>query len=61
MKGDRMKKSTKTLLVVSTFAVAMNLNACVYGPPVEMSSDPTTVIDSSEGEIEPSNTEDTGD
>ena len=54
-----MKKSTKSLLIVSAFAVALNLNACVYGPPVVMSSDPTTVINSSEGEIESSNTEET--
>ncbi len=35
--GGSMKKSTKALLLVSTFVVAMNLNGCgVYGPPVSL-------------------------
>lgn len=28
-----MKKGKKVLLIASTFAVALNMNGCVYGPP----------------------------
>jgi starvation-inducible outer membrane lipoprotein len=28
-----MKKPKKALLIAYTFAVALNLNGCVYGPP----------------------------
>lgn len=51
-----MKKPTKALLIVSTFAVALNLNACVYGPPVETTESEEAIetsvvdVDSSLGE-----------
>ena len=36
MKGDSVKKVKMTVLIASAFAVTMNLNGCVYGPPVDL-------------------------
>lgn len=44
-----MRKGTKLLVTASVFAVAMNTNACMYGPPPEeyerIQSTPTTVVE----------------
>ena len=44
-----MRKGTKLLVTASVFAVAMNANACMYGPPPEgyerIQSTPTTVVE----------------
>jgi len=48
-----MKKPTKALLIVSTFAVALNLNACVYGPP-EDTTETTEVIETSVVDVDSS-------
>lgn len=44
-----MRKGTKAFVTVSVFAVAMNANACVYGPPPEgyeyVPSTPTAVVE----------------
>ena len=55
MKGDRMKKAKIALLFVSTFAVALNLNGCVYGPPVSLeTTESVEVIETSVIDIDSS-------
>jgi len=33
-----MKKTKKAALIAATFAVALNINGCVYGPPQEVTN-----------------------
>lgn len=42
-----MKKSKKILIIASTFAVALNLNACTYGPPADETTESEEVIQTS--------------
>ncbi len=50
-----MKKAKIALLFVSTFAVALNLNGCVYGPPVSLeTTESVEVIENSEIDIDSS-------
>lgn len=52
-----MKKTKKAALIAATFAVALNINACVYGPAgvQEVDSSETTAV--VETEKEPEETE----
>ena len=54
-----MKKTKKAALIAATFAVALNINACVYGPAgvQEVDSSETTAV--VETEKEPEETEET--